>query len=145
LIKNEIQGFVLWEPHYQAFMEFDDVEILDIEHQDEYSWFLCLISPKQYVDKHGHIASRLLSTLRTAVDECGTQRSEAITEYMSFLHIEFTGIGETQLRQLLESRKHHFGVGRNVDEFQERLDTLAGRAPYGFGAGSLKTSLWPGL
>ena len=111
-----------------------------------YTWFLCLIARDKFLKEQDTVRRNMLSAMKTVTRRCNQEPDKVIEACVAYLQTEFTGVGNGELRELLDKGKHHFGVQDNVKEFIERLQQLGAEGgAVGSGAVMLRTSLWPGL
>ena len=145
-VSRNVEACVLWEPHYHAFMRFNDLHILNDREDSPYVWFLCLVAKKDYTLANEEIARRILMATKTSAQYCQSHQSIVIEECAAFLHSEFTGISVNELEKLLVAHNHYFGVDGNIILFINKLNKLGKKGGLtAFGAGTLINSLWPGL
>jgi hypothetical protein len=150
IMKKDIEACVLWEPHYRAFTNMENICSVKNDSSVEYSWFLCVVALADYVESNEQIALRLLRAILQSVDYCKGSRhnDKIIQECGAFLHTEFTGIDKENLDELLKEEKHHFGVKENIEKYRNKLMDINKRGnEWADGAAELmmERSLWPEL
>ncbi len=148
LISKVVDAVVLWEPHWFAFTEFGDVEIIDKTEGDPYEWYLCLVAMQKYTQRNEQTAQKILRSMKDAANYCQLEENKkrVIRDCASFLNTEFTGINDKGLEILLEKRQHKFAVEDSIPSFSKKLNKLIGKGGIiGKGASGLTHSLWEGL
>ena len=145
-VERSVEACLLWEPHYRAFTNFEDISTLNDDRMRDYVWFLCLAAKRDYLVAHRETAQRVLMAMRGATGSCRGRHDTIVTQCASFLHSEFTGIQLEELHAILDERNHDFGVDSSVPPLLHKLNDLkSGLEGIAFGAGSLRDSLWPGI
>jgi ABC-type nitrate/sulfonate/bicarbonate transport system substrate-binding protein len=151
LITELIDAFVLWEPHYYAFQNFENVGVMNMNESDSnvYDWFLSLVAKREYTENNEQIAQKILWGIKDAANFCQSKenRERVIKDCASFLNPEFTGIGEEELRKLLKDQPTIlFSVDEATKGLFKKLDSLLDKGePLARGAKAIDKSLWNGL
>ena len=143
---DTIDACIFWEPHYRAFQDFKGIKILNEGNDPDYKWFLCLVAKEEYIASNKIIAERVRLAVEGATNYCKNHPGEIIDGCKAFLHTEFTGVGEKELKEIMDKQHHHFGIDDNSNEFYEKMGNFA-RTGYTneFGAARLRESLWDGV
>lgn len=148
LINGEVDACILWEPHYLTVNKYR-MRILDTSKYANYTWHLCLVAEKKYLDENLKVMKNILSAMHEAAQNCNDNYDDILKDSIFYMLADFTGATQQDMQEYFlhnSVKKHHFGIDNHVlDKFDNKIKMLSNDQSYKGAITQLRRDYWPGV